>query len=82
MRTIKHYSFKGLAGCVTQSKSRQTKTLVGVYHAEQAGLDTDPENPWVTVCEEHGCLVSHPTLEFARRNAADPTEWCEDCRQN
>ena len=76
MRTPRRYSYKGLTGCVTQRKSRQTKTLVGLYHAGQADIDGDPENPWATVCEEHGCLVSHPTLELAHSSMADPTEWC------
>lgn len=78
---IRHYSFSGLAGCVVQRRVRSTKTLVGVYHAEQAGIDSDPENPWVTVCEEHGSIVTHRTLAMAMSQLPDPSEFCEDCRE-
>lgn len=54
--------------------------MVGVYHAEQAGMGDDPESRWVTVCETHHTLVSHPTLALARAAAPYPREWCEDCR--
>ena len=40
--------------------------MVGVYHAEQAGMGDDPDGRWVTVCETHHTLVSHPTLALAR----------------
>lgn len=79
-RSAREYSHNGLAGCVTQRKARQTGTLVGVYQANQAGMESDPETPWATVCEEHGNLVCHPTLAFAMGHAADPQGWCEDCR--
>ena len=73
------YCHSALAGCVDQRVSRQTGLKVGLYHAEQAGLDAGP-GPWVTVCEEHGCIVSHATLQLARAHAADPLGWCEACR--
>lgn len=76
---MKEYAFNGLAGCVAQTKARQTGTLVGVYHGEQSGLEADLENPWVTVCEAHHNLVSHPTLKLAKSHAADPKGWCSDC---
>lgn len=54
--------------------------MVGVYHGEQSGLEVDPDDPWVTVCEEHGTLVSHPTRALASAHASDPLGWCEECR--
>ena len=77
---ITAYSHNGLAGCVQQRIAQQTKSLVGVYHAEQAGMESDPSIPWATVCEKHGNLVCHPTLRLARYHAVDPKGWCEDCR--
>jgi hypothetical protein len=80
MRQVKEYDFNGLAGCVSQRKSRITKTLVGVYHGVQSGMEEDPENPWITVCEVHHNCVCHPTLALAKDHAVDPTGWCEECR--
>lgn len=79
-QTRKEYGFNGLVGCVSQAKSRVTGTLVGVYHAGQAGMEDDPETPWATVCEEHNTLVCHPTLALAKVHAPDPTVWCDGCR--
>lgn len=77
----KTYSFNDFAGCVSIKRSRQTGTLVGVYNAEQAGLDNDDGRaPWSTVCEKHGTIICHSTLSLAKGHAADPKGWCEDCR--
>lgn len=73
------YSHNGFAGCVQQRRNRQTGTLIGVYHGVQAGLEDDPECPWCTVCEDHGSIVSHPTLALAKAHASWP-EWCSDCQ--
>ncbi len=82
MRTSKKkYSFNGLAGCVVQRVAQQTGTRVGVYHAEQAGMDTDPKLPWASVCEVHHALVLHPGVALAILHASDPQGWCEECRR-
>lgn len=74
----RQYDFNGLAGCVEQRRSRETGLLVGLYHAEQAGMDPEA-GAWVTVCEVHGQLVNHETLALARSHLANPTGWCEVC---
>lgn len=74
------YDFTGLAGCVVQRRSRLTGTLAGLYQAEQAGLDPEAGR-WVTVCEDHGSCVNHETLAVARAHLADPSGWCEACRE-
>lgn len=79
MSARKEYAFNGLAGCVTQFRSRQTGTLVGVYASEQAGMEDDPECTWASVCEEHNTLVSHRTLALAL-SFRDPRDWCDCCR--
>ena len=79
-RGPKFYAFNGLAGCVVQRKSRKTGTTVGIYQANQAGMESDPESPWATVCEVHHTLVCHTSLKLAFHHAPDPTGWCEDCR--
>lgn len=79
-RTVKEYNFNGLAGCVAQRVSRETGTLVGLYHGEQSGMEADPELPWVTVCEIHHNLVGHASLANAREHLGFPTNWCEECR--
>ncbi len=79
---MKYYHHNDLAGCVQQRIARITGTRVGVYHAEQSGLDNDPEYPWITVCEEHDVLCSHPTLKIAKDHAVDPTGWCHLCQED
>lgn len=77
---MKTYNFKGLDGCVTQRQARQTKTLVGVYQSQQAGMESDPDLPWATVCEVHHMLVCHSSLKKAMLSASQPKDWCEFCR--
>ena len=72
------YSHNGIKGCVSQTRCRASGTTIGIYHAVQAMLD-DAGGPWVTFCENHGCLCNHESLARARRHAAYP-EWCEDCQ--
>lgn len=78
-RGAKVYDHDGLAGCVARRISRATGTLVGVYHAAQAGMEDEPSIPWMTVCEVHSTFVRHPTLAVAMA-CNDPREWCDDCR--
>lgn len=76
---MKQYGHNGLAGCVSQRKSRATGTLVGIYHAHQSGMEMDPDTPWCVVCEAHHTLVCVETLHAAQRTN-DPTDFCEDCQ--
>jgi hypothetical protein len=75
----REYAFNGLLGCVVQQRSRITGALVGLYQAEQAGMDAEAGR-WSTVCEAHGSCVNHATLAAARAHLPDPTMWCEACR--
>lgn len=77
---VKQYSRNGLKGCVQQFRARATGTLVGVYHAEQAGIAAEPGSPWVTVCEEHSTMVLHSSLAQARK-VHDPKAFCDACRE-
>jgi hypothetical protein len=78
--TPRTYCAHGDAGCVERRRCRATSTMVSIYHAAQAGLD-ESGGSWVTVCEDHGSLCNHPTLELARRHRADPWGWCDECRE-
>ncbi|MCA8448877.1 hypothetical protein [Burkholderia vietnamiensis] len=73
------HTYNGLAGCVVQRRSRTTGHLVGLYHAQQAGMDP-ASGAWATVCEEHATICNHGTLALARSHLGDPTMWCEACR--
>lgn len=75
----KTYNHAGRAGCVQLRRAQQTSTMVGIYHAEQAGMDPDG-GAWVTICEEHSTLCNHDSLSLARSASSDPLGWCEDCR--
>jgi len=79
-QVTKAYNYNGLQGCVLQCKVRSTKTLVGVYHSIQAGMEDDPTAVWSTVCETHGNLVGHLSLGVAIDWVATPEVWCEDCQ--
>jgi hypothetical protein len=76
----KSYAFDGYAGLVERRKTRRG-VVVGLYAADQAGMEDDPELPWATVCEDHGSIVCHPTLQLARDWMAAPHGWCDDCRE-
>lgn len=62
------------AGCVYLARSRRTGALRGVYRASEQGLD----GRWVTICEDHGTILSSDTREQAL--AADTDDFCDDCR--
>jgi hypothetical protein len=79
-KRVRQYAAHGSAGCVQRRRCQQTGLSVGIYYNEQALFDVDA-GPWSTVCEEHGCVVGHPTLQLARDHAPDPEGWCEDCRE-
>lgn len=66
-------------GCVQLRKCRATGTMVGVYRAAEAGMETDPETPWCAVCEEHHTLVCTATRKQAETAASYP-DFCEDCQ--
>lgn len=72
------------AGCRAIKLCRETGTPVGLYHAGEAGIESDPEAladaPWVTVCEAHHTLLAHSTERLARGWMPEPSAWCEDCR--
>lgn len=57
----RQYSFNDLAGCVVQRRSRITGTIVGLYQAEQAGMDPEAGR-WITVCEAHSTCVKSDGL--------------------
>lgn len=65
-------------GLIGYARARTTRTHVGIYDGEEAGLDTDGGR-YTTICEEHGRLVSHATIALARQHAPHPEEWCEVC---
>jgi hypothetical protein len=62
------------AGLRYYARARTTGTHVGVYDGEEAD-----GGRWQTVCEEHGSVISHETLELARQHAPHPEEWREFC---
>jgi len=60
--------------------NRETGTLIIVGHGADIALDWETDGPWYTICEDHALLCSHPTLALARDHAAQPSGWCEGCR--
>jgi hypothetical protein len=54
---------------------RATGTHVSLIYS----WDADPDQPWETVCEEHGGVCSHQSRAVATSFMSCPDEWCEDC---
>lgn len=75
------YNEHGLAGCVQRNRSKRTGFMVGVYNAEQAGLDQEG-GAWVVMCEEHGSVINFPSITKARSWAPCSDEWCEECQEH
>jgi hypothetical protein len=68
-------------GLVLQRKARSTGTLVGLYKSDDAGIESDPEYPWSTVCEPHGGVVCHETRKAAEAALSHPEDWCPTCQE-
>jgi len=77
---VKQYSVNGLKGCVEIRRIRATKLKVGLYYGPQAGIESELNYPWVTVCEQHGSLLCHATMERAKQSIPFP-DWCEACQK-
>lgn len=78
MKGVKVYCHAGRNGCVQLRKSQIFKVHVGVYRADQAGLDGDG-GPWVSICEDHGAVCNHATLKVVLEQAPW-LNWCEVCQ--
>jgi hypothetical protein len=66
---------------VQDRRNRETGTTILLYDNRDGSFDESDENGWFTVCEEHGSMCSHPTLQLAREWASEPTGWCEECQK-
>jgi hypothetical protein len=62
-------------GMILERRCRATGTLVQLCYSPTA----DAENPWETICCEHGGVCCHLTRKLAEAWLAHPDEWCEDC---
>lgn len=71
------YSYDGRTGCVMRHRSRATGTTIGIYKADQAGLDGSA-GEWIAMCEEHGEQYAFPNLRHAQKNYAG-APWCNQC---
>ena len=67
-------------GCVQAHIARSTGTLVAVLRSDEAGIESDPDLPWTTLCDDHSSVLCHRTLVAARSWASAPEEWCQPCR--
>ena len=68
------------AGVRSASYARTTGTLVLVVDGDAHGVDTDGgAQPWSTLCDDHGGVCSHETLQAARQWASAPEQWCPYC---
>ena len=75
----KTYAYNGLAGCIVQCMSLPGVT-VGLYHAGQAKFDAS-SGPWATVCEHHGTIANHKTMDQALGHLF-LVDWCEACQRS
>lgn len=70
----------GIAGLHRRTRARITGTIVGLYDAARAGIEVEPTTPWATVCEDHSTSVCHENQGLALKALADPSSWCDFCR--
>lgn len=68
------------AGHLISARTGPGRAWVSVYAAKAQGVNVDPGNPWITICQAHGTSVGSPTRILARAAMHNPAEWCEDCR--
>lgn len=62
-------------------KNRETGTMVSVGRTlEDFGIEHEPNEGWMTLCEDHGNLVTHKTRQLAEWHAPSPSGWCDKCR--
>lgn len=77
MMSEQQYAYDGRPGCVMRHKSRATGTTIGIYKADQAGLD-GRAGEWIAICENHGERHAFPNLRHARAHYAS-APWCTAC---
>lgn len=66
---------------ISERKSRATGTVVQVIDNRDGEFDTNvEENPWYTVCVDHGGVCSHMTRALAVDFAPVPDQWCPVCQ--
>lgn len=61
-----------------RSRSRDTGTTVEVIDNRAGEFDLGG-SPWITLCDDHGMYVGHPTRHLANYHSAMPSGWCEVC---
>jgi hypothetical protein len=71
-----------MATIVSERRCRATGTVVQVIDNRDGGFDSNAEeNPWYTVCVDHGGVCSHMTRTRAFGFAPVPDQWCPGCQE-
>jgi hypothetical protein len=65
---------------VITRKNRITGTRITMGTQAEMGMDDPDDLPYITLCEDHGELCSHPNYRFALRHMSMP-EWCSECQK-
>jgi hypothetical protein len=58
---------------ILERRCRATGTTVQLVYSPSA----DEENPWETICVDHGGVCSHQSRVLATAWLSHPDEWCE-----
>lgn len=67
------------SGCLALRTTRKG-VPVGLYRSREAGIESDPDYPYTTVCEAHNTCVCHETRRSAEQALSHPESWCDQCR--
>ena len=70
--------FNDRAGYVASRKNSLTGIHNVIYIAAEQGIDADGK--YVTVCEAHGQMVSSASIQKARIDMKDASQWCSKCQ--
>lgn len=67
------------AGLLYRTRSRATGVVGSVYNPQEQGIDVG-DAKYAVVCEAHSNILAVDTLRTAKRDAANTSEWCDECR--
>lgn len=75
------------SSAVQSRRNRETGTTVIVFDLDAPGAPLDRDDGfgntcewrWMTLCDDHGRLCTHPTRELAVSHASLPSGWCGVC---
>jgi hypothetical protein len=67
-----------MADVYFERKCRETGTVVALA---SPGVELNESEGWVTICVDHGGVVTHATRKLAEEWLSHPATWCPTCQE-